>query len=95
MVRGIGHRAIGYVSAEVVKVADGLLKLSALKRGDSILINAVGTQGLFVPKYGFYECRAQSQKSPGVWGAFWLQSPKLSERDDPGLYGAEIYFMEL
>jgi beta-glucanase (GH16 family) len=93
-VRGVGRRAIAYVSAEAVKVEDGLLKLSALKRGDSILISAVGTQGLFMPKYGFYECRAQLQQSPGVWGAFWLQSPKLSEGDDPRVNGAEIDIME-
>ncbi|NDE10978.1 MAG: glycosyl hydrolase family protein, partial [Chitinophagia bacterium] len=80
--------------AEAVKVEDGVLKLSALKRGDSILISAVGTQGLFMPKYGFYECRAQLQQSPGVWGAFWLQSPKLSEGDDPRVNGAEIDIME-
>jgi beta-glucanase (GH16 family) len=92
--RGVGRRAIAYVSAEAVKVEDGLLKLSALKRGDSILISAVGTQGLFMPKYGFYECRAQLQQSPGVWGAFWLQSPKLSEGDDPRVNGAEIDIME-
>ena len=93
-VRGVGRRAIAYVSAEAVKVEDGVLKLSALKRGDSILISAVGTQGLFMPKYGFYECRAQLQHSPGVWGAFWLQSPKLSEGDDPLVNGAEIDIME-
>ncbi len=93
-VRGVGRRAIAYVSAEAVKVEDGLLKLSAIKRGDSILISAVGTQNLFMPKYGFYECRAQLQKSPGVWGAFWLQSPKLSEGDDLRLHGAEIDIME-
>jgi beta-glucanase (GH16 family) len=93
-VRGVGRRAIAYVSAEAVKVEDGFLKLSAIKRGDSILISAVGTQNLFMPKYGFYECRAQLQKSPGVWGAFWLQSPKLSEGDDLRLHGAEIDIME-
>lgn len=93
-VRGVGRRALGFVSANAVKVGEGVLKLYALKNGDSILISAVGTQGLFMPKYGFYECRAQLQKSPGVWGAFWLQSPKLSEGDDPNIYGAEIDIME-
>ena len=93
-IRGAGPRAIAYVSPQAVKVEDGFLKLSALKRGDTILISAVGTQGLYMPKYGFYECRAQLQKSTGVWGAFWLQSPKLSEGDDPHLHGAEIDIME-
>ncbi len=93
-VRGIGKRALGYVSADAVKVADGALKLYALKQGDSMLISAVGTQDLYMPKFGYYECRAQLQSSPGVWGAFWLQSPKLSEGDNPKLHGAEIDIME-
>jgi hypothetical protein len=93
-VRGVGPRALGYVSAEAIKVEDGLLKLYALKKGDSILISAVGTQGLYMPQYGYFECRAQLQRSPGVWGAFWLQSPKLSEGDDPHIHGAEVDIME-
>lgn len=93
-VRGIGKRALGYVSADAVKVEDGFLKLFALHRNDSILISAVGTQNLYMPKFGYYECRAQLQKSPGIWGAFWLQSPKLSEGDNPILHGAEIDIME-
>lgn len=93
-VRGVGKRALGYVSPDAVTVEDGLLKLFALKRNDSILISAVGTQNLYMPKFGYYECRAQLQHSPGIWGAFWLQSPKLSEGDNPILHGAEIDIME-
>ena len=42
--RGLGKRAMGYVSTEAIQVKDGLLNLYALKRNDSILISAVGTQ---------------------------------------------------
>ncbi len=93
-VRGVGPRAIAYVSEEAVKVEDGYLKLFALKQGDKMLGSAVGTQGLFMTKYGYYECRAQLQKSPGVWAAFWIQSPKISQGEDPAIYGAEIDIME-
>ncbi len=93
-VRGLGPRAIGYVSEEAVKVEDGCLKLYALQKGDSLLIGAVGSEGLFMSRYGFYECRAQLQRSPGCWGAFWLQSPLLSNGDDPASDGAEIDIME-
>ena len=44
--------------------------------------------------YGFFECRAQLQKSPGVWGAFWIQSPDIAKGEDPGRFGAEIDIME-
>ncbi len=93
-VRGVGPRALAYVSEEAVKVEDGYLKLYALKKGDSLLGSAVGTQGLFMSKYGYYECRAQLQKSPGVWAAFWIQSTEISKGEDPAKYGAEIDIFE-
>ena len=94
-IRGVGARALGFVSPEAMKVENGYLKLFALKKGDSMLISAIGTQNKFMSKYGYFECRAQLQKSPGVWGAFWLQSPKLSDGDNnPTLFGAEIDIME-
>ena len=92
--RGVGPRAIAYVSEEAVKVEDGYLKLYALKKGDSLLGSAVGTQGLFMSKYGYYECRAQLQKSPGVWAAFWIQSTEISKGEDPAVFGAEIDILE-
>ncbi len=93
-VRGIGKRRLDWVSRDAVKVEDGCLKLYAMKRGDSLLSSAVGTQDLFMSKYGYYECRAQLQKSPGVWGAFWIQSKQISQGEDPAVFGAEIDVME-
>lgn len=93
-VRGIGPRALGYVSPEAVKVEGGLLKLSAMKKDGKILLGAVGTQNRFMTKYGWYECRAQLQRSPGIWGAFWIQSSEIAKGEDPAVYGAEIDIME-
>jgi beta-glucanase (GH16 family) len=92
--RGFGKRALGFVSTEAIQVKNGLLNLYALKRNDSILISAVGTQGKFMPQYGYFECKAKLQNSPGVWGAFWLQSPQLAGGTDPKIYGAEVDIME-
>ncbi len=93
-VRGIGPRAAGYVSPEAVKVKDGYLELLAIKKDDSVLVGAVGTQGRFMTKYGYFECRAQLQKSPGNWAAFWIQSTDIAKGEDPGKYGVEIDIME-
>jgi len=93
-VRGVGPRALGFVSPEAVKVEGGFLKLSALKKDGRTLISAVGTQGRFMTKYGFFECRAELQKSPGIWAAFWIQSTEISKGEDPAIYGAEIDIME-
>ena len=93
-VRGVGPRALGFVSPEAVKVEDGCLKLSAFKKDGRILLGAAGTQNHFMTKYGFFECRAELQKSPGVWAAFWIQSTEISKGEDPSIYGAEIDIME-
>jgi beta-glucanase (GH16 family) len=93
-VRGVGPRALGYVSPEAVQVEGGYLKLQARKQADRILLGAVGTQGKFMARYGFFECRAQVQRSKGVWAAFWIQSTEISKGEDPAVYGAEIDIME-
>lgn len=93
-VRGVGPRSLGFVSPEAVTVEDGCLKLSALKRDGRILLGAVGTQGRFKTRYGYFECRAQLQQSPGIWGAFWIQSTEIAKGEDPTIYGAEIDIME-
>jgi len=94
-VRGVGQRAIAYVTEKAIKVENGCVKLYALQKGDTLLGSAIGTQGLFMSKFGYYECRAQVQKSlAGVWAAFWIQSAKIAQGEDPAVYGAEIDIME-
>jgi beta-glucanase (GH16 family) len=93
-VRGVGPRALGFVSPEAVRVEDGLLKLGAFKKDGRILLGAVGTQGRFMTRYGYFECRAQLQRSPGVWAAFWIQSTEIAKGEDPSRFGAEIDIME-
>lgn len=92
--RGVGPRSLGYVSPEAVSVGDGYLKISALEKDDKFLIGMVGTQNTFMTRYGYFECRAQLQKSPGVWAAFWIQSPDIAKGEDPAVYGAEIDIFE-
>jgi len=92
--RGVGRRAAGYVSTDAIKVEDGFLKLAAFVENDSIKVGAVGTQNTFMTTYGFFECRAQLQKSAGNWSAFWIQSPGIAKGEDPGEYGTEIDIFE-
>lgn len=93
-VRGEGPRAVGYLSSEAVTMEDGFLKITAFEKGGNILTGAVGTQGRFMTTYGYFECRAQLQKSPGNWAAFWIQSPGIAKGEDPGKYGVEIDLFE-
>ncbi len=92
--RGVGPRAAGYVSTDAIKVKDGFLELAAFIENDSIKVGAIGTYGLFMMKYGYFECRAQLQKSKGNWSAFWIQSPDISKGEDPGKFGTEIDIFE-
>jgi len=93
-VRGVGPRAAGYVSPEAVKVNNGFLELSAFISNDSIKVGAIGTQNRFMTKYGYFECRAQLQKSQGNWSAFWIQSVGIAQGEDPATFGTEIDIME-
>ena len=93
-VRGVGPRALGYVSPEAVEVGHGCLKLRAFRKDDRILIGAVGSQDTLMTRYGYFECRGRVQHSSGVWAAFWIQSPQISAGEDPAVFGAEIDIME-
>lgn len=93
--RGTGPRRIGYNDPKMVKVEDGkLLLMYDIQGGDSIMAGVVGTQGTYMTKYGYFECRAKMQRSIGPWAAFWMQSPTISDGEDPGEYGAEIDIFE-
>lgn len=93
-VRGIGPRGVGYVSPDAVEVKDGVLKLHAFIENDSLKVGAVGTQGRFDTTFGYFECRAQLQRSTGNWAAFWIQSPGISKGEDPATFGTEIDIFE-
>jgi hypothetical protein len=92
--RGVGPRAAGYVSRDAIKVKDGFLELAAFIENDSLKVGAIGTQNTFMTKYGYFECRAQLQKSKGNWSAFWIQSPGIAKGEDTGEFGTEIDIFE-
>ncbi|MFY7953853.1 MAG: glycoside hydrolase family 16 protein [Armatimonadaceae bacterium] len=93
--RSLGPRGPAFVSEEAIEVRDGYLWLWAKKDASGrMLSSAVGTMDTFQPRYGYFECRAQVQKSAGVWSAFWIQSKDIAKGEDPAVYGAEIDIME-
>ncbi|WP_080905370.1 family 16 glycosylhydrolase [Parabacteroides sp. Marseille-P3160] len=92
--RQLGPRRIGYNDTRSVRIENGNLNIIYDIIGDSIVIGAIGSQGRFETTYGYFECRARMPKSVGPWAAFWLQSPHISEGEDPGLFGVEIDIFE-
>ncbi len=93
-IRGTGPRRIGYNDPSMVAVNDGCLLLMYDIRKDSIMGSAVGSHQTFNTTYGYFECRARLQKCDGPWAAFWMQSPLISEGEDPAVFGAEIDIFE-
>ncbi len=93
-IRGEGPRALGRVSREAIEVADGYLKLKAFEKDGEIMVGMVGTQDTYMTRYGYFECRAQLQRGGGIWAAFWMQSPLISQGEDPAKFGAEIDIVE-
>lgn len=73
----------GHVSIKVTKDANG-----------KYYIGELGTQGIYEPTYGYFECRAQMNKQLGPHVAFWLQSPTMSKVGDPATNGTEIDIFE-
>lgn len=89
-----GARRCGYQSKEAVEVKDGCLRLCAFRKNDSVVVGAISTINHFQTTYGYFECRAQMQQSTGIWAAFWLQSPKISQGADPAKFGTEMDIFE-
>ncbi len=87
-------RRIGVFSKDALSVKDGVLHISAFMKNDTLHTGIVETKGKFSTTYGYFECRAKMQQSKGIWSAFWLQSPKISEGEDPAVFGAEVDIFE-
>lgn len=97
--RSDGPRRVGFNDPRMIEVKDGNLLLKYDIIGNRVLGCAVGTQGRFETRYGYFEARIKLQHSIGPWAAFWIQSSKISQGEDPAGFGAEIdifeYFKEL
>lgn len=73
----------GHVSIKVTKDAAG-----------KYYVGQLGTQGIFEPMYGYFECSAMVNRSLGPHVAFWLQSPTFGKTQNPASDGAEIDIFE-
>ena len=73
----------GHVSIKVTKDSSG-----------KYYIGELGTQGIYEPTYGYFECRAKMNLQTGPHVAFWLQSPTMTKVGDPATNGTEIDIFE-
>jgi beta-glucanase (GH16 family) len=93
-----GLRRQAFNTPGAVKVADGNLAISTFTVGSSHFTGMVATHETFLYTYGYIEARIRFDTSPGMWSAFWMQSPTMGDIDiyqlDSNLAGTEIDICE-
>jgi beta-glucanase (GH16 family) len=80
-------------SASSASVANGALTITTYTDPASGKNYAavLGTQGRYLTTYGYFESRIKFSSSPGMWSAFWLESPTVGKPiGDPVTAGVEI-----
>jgi hypothetical protein len=82
------------INVEEAAYADGAghLVIDTWTQDDVHYTGMINTRDRFEPTYGWFEARiAFEDMAPGMWSAFWLQSPRIgSVIGDPGVSGVEI-----
>ena len=80
---------------EAVNVADGKLTITTYTEEGKHFTGMISTKGLYESAHGYWEARIDFDDSPGMWSAFWSQTPTIGNPiDDPAKAGMEIDFAE-
>ena len=78
--------------AENIVIADGKLKITAIKNGNAFTSARIKTQGLFEQGYGRIEASIKLPYGPGIWPAFWMVGNDVNTKGWPQC--GEIDIME-
>lgn len=93
-----GLRRQAFNTPGAVKVAGGNLTISTFTTGSTHYTGMVASHETFLYTYGYIEARINFDTSPGMWSAFWMQSPTMGTKSiydlDPALAGTEIDICE-
>ena len=90
---GARYDAINTSSA--VSVENGNLVIRTYTDAGTNYTGMIGTQNLFAQTYGYFEARIDFNGSPGMWSAFWIQSPTVGNPiGNVAVAGAEIDIAE-
>ena len=81
-----------------VAVGGGNLTITTFTKGGTHFTGMVASAETFLYAYGYIEARINFDTSPGMWSAFWMQSPTMGDASiyttDPNLAGTEIDICE-
>ena len=90
-----GARRDAVNSPSAVAVADGALTISTYTSGGTHYTGMISTQDTYPYTYGYIEARIDYDSSPGMWSAFWMQSPTMGNPiGSPNAAGTEIDICE-
>lgn len=91
---GWGNNELQNYTSETanVSIADGALKITAIKNRNSFTSARINTKGLFEQAYGRFEARIKMPYGPGIWPAFWLLGANIETAPWPNC--GEIDIME-
>ena len=88
---GPDHQATDVPQA--VTVSNGCLIITCFNTNTAYYSGTVSSQGLFC--YGYYEASIEWNGEPGMWSAFWMNSPNTGLYDgNPSASGAEVDICE-
>jgi beta-glucanase (GH16 family)/regulation of enolase protein 1 (concanavalin A-like superfamily) len=90
-----GSRRDAVNSPSAVSVAGGALTISTYTSGGTHYTGMISTQDTYPYTYGYIEARIDYDSSPGMWSAFWMQSPTMGNPiGSPNAAGTEIDICE-
>jgi beta-glucanase (GH16 family) len=91
-----GPRRDAVNTPDAVRVdGDGHLVIDTWTEDETHYTGMIGTQGRFEQRYGWFEARIDFDGAPGMWSAFWLQSPTMGQMiGDPAHAGVEMDIVE-
>ena len=90
-----GARRDAVNSPSAVAVSGGNLVLSTYTSGSTHYTGMVSTESTYLFTYGYVEARIDYNDSPGMWSAFWMQSPTMGNPiGSPNSAGTEIDICE-
>ena len=72
----------------------GNLVLKVYEKEGKYYSAGIETRGNIEHKYGYWEVRGKLPEEQGHWPAFWINTPRYGQKDDPAVGGAEIDVME-
>ena len=90
-----GERRDAVNTPDAVSLTNGCLTITSFTKAGQHFTGMISTKGKFEPVHGYWEARIRFDDSPGMWSAFWLQSPTMGRPvGDTAKAGIEIDICE-